>query len=183
MNNLMLDLETMGVNPGCAIVSIGAVQFDLNTGKLGEKFYTSVDLKSCVDAGLKIEPDTLMWWLKQSDQARAKLYEGISPLATALTDFATFLIRNEIDTLWGNSASFDCAILKACYLAYNKKSFDGPWTSPWNVFNEKCYRTVTKLFPANLTKKDATKAHDPIYDCEYQIANLCRIWRSLKSIV
>lgn len=181
MNNLMLDLETMGVNPGCAIVSIGAVQFDLNTGKLGEKFYTSVDLKSCVDAGLKIEPDTLMWWLKQSDQARNKLYEGKLVLEDALIKFQHFLKSREIDTLWGNSASFDCSILKACYSVLDKEAFKG--TEPWNVFNEKCYRTITKLFPANLTKKDATKAHDPIYDCEYQIANLCRIWRSLKSIV
>jgi hypothetical protein len=46
MNNLMLDLETMGNKPNAPIVAIGAVFFDPATGELGPQFYTAVNLAS-----------------------------------------------------------------------------------------------------------------------------------------
>jgi DNA polymerase III epsilon subunit-like protein len=38
LGHVMLDLETMGKRAGCAIVSIGAVEFDINTGEIGRTF-------------------------------------------------------------------------------------------------------------------------------------------------
>lgn len=35
MDNVMLDLETMGNGPEAAIVAIGAVEFDLKSGAIG----------------------------------------------------------------------------------------------------------------------------------------------------
>ncbi|MWP21778.1 3'-5' exoribonuclease, partial [Escherichia coli] len=40
MNNLMIDLETMGKNKDAPIVSIGAVFFTLETRDIGQEFYT-----------------------------------------------------------------------------------------------------------------------------------------------
>lgn len=172
MKHVMLDLETMGTSPGCAIVSIGAVQFDLATGALGRKFYCSIDVNTCIEAGLKIEGDTLMWWVKQSDYARAKLQEDPKNLAAALYQFKMFIEQNELTIVWGNSASFDCGILAACYRALKL-------SVPWMYIHEKCYRTIVKLFPSNQPKKDSAKAHDPIYDCEYQISVLCSTWKKI----
>ncbi|HAU5802086.1 3'-5' exonuclease [Citrobacter freundii] len=44
MNNLMIDLETMGKKPNAPIVSIGAVFFDPQSGELGQEFYSAVNL-------------------------------------------------------------------------------------------------------------------------------------------
>jgi DNA polymerase III epsilon subunit-like protein len=44
MIDVMLDLETMGNGPRAAIVAIGAVEFDPDTGTVGERFYRAVDL-------------------------------------------------------------------------------------------------------------------------------------------
>lgn len=173
-SHVMLDLETMGTEPGCAIVSIGAVQFDLESGVIGNKFYTSISLKTCMDAGLSVDPYTIMWWLDQNDQARAKLLENTVALETALQLFKNFLEQNNLTIVWGNSASFDCSILAACYRKLQLNV-------PWMYIHEKCYRTVTKLFPANVPKKDSTKSHDPIYDCEYQIGVLCSIWKKISN--
>ncbi|MFA5379904.1 MAG: 3'-5' exoribonuclease, partial [Dehalococcoidia bacterium] len=41
-----LDLETMGNGPDAAIIAIGAVEFSLETGLLGQEFYEVVDLES-----------------------------------------------------------------------------------------------------------------------------------------
>jgi hypothetical protein len=71
MRDLMLDLETMGTSPNAAIVAIGAVKFDPGTGELGGRFYQVVDLASSVAAGCVIDPDTVLWWMRQSPEARA----------------------------------------------------------------------------------------------------------------
>lgn len=42
MNNLMIDLETMGKNKDAPIVSIGAVFFTPETGDIGQEFYAVV---------------------------------------------------------------------------------------------------------------------------------------------
>lgn len=172
MKHVMLDLETMGTKPGCVIVSIGAVNFDLDTGKIGPKFYTSVSIDSCIGWGLLLEEPTVNWWKSQTSQAKAKWALNPTALSVALQDFSDFVQRNDITQVWGNSASFDCSILAACYNAVNKPL-------PWHYSQEKCYRTVKALFPGNFIKKDAAKSHDPIYDCEYQISILCNIWNKI----
>jgi hypothetical protein len=65
----MIDLETMGNKPNAPIVSIGAVFFDPSTGELGG-FYRVVSLKSSVDGGAIPDPETIMWWMQQSEEAR-----------------------------------------------------------------------------------------------------------------
>lgn len=168
----MLDIESMGVTPGCVIVSIGAVNFDLETGKIGPKFYISVSIESCVGWGLVMEPATVEWWKSQTPQAKAKWSTNPIALSVALEAFSIFIQQNGITQVWGNSASFDCSILAACYRAVNKPL-------PWHYMQEKCYRTVKALFPGNFVKKDESKAHDPVYDCEYQISILCNIWSKI----
>ena len=58
--NVMVDLETLGNGSESVIISIGAVEFDPETGELGREFYKVVDAQSCVDAGLKIDASTVM---------------------------------------------------------------------------------------------------------------------------
>lgn len=174
MKQIMLDLETMGTKPGCAIVSIGAIRFDLDTGAIDSKpFYGAVSLKSCMAAGLMPEADTVMWWLRQSEQARKKLYddEVVWHIHDMLVSFQAFCSSD--DAIWGNSAAFDCGILEAAYNKLNLKV-------PWHHYNERCYRTVKSLFPLNHPKKDASRSHDPIYDCQYQISVLLKIWKEQK---
>ncbi|EJC1833696.1 3'-5' exoribonuclease, partial [Escherichia coli] len=48
MNNLMIDLETMGKNKDAPIVSIGAVFFTPETGDIGQEFYAVVSLDSAM---------------------------------------------------------------------------------------------------------------------------------------
>lgn len=168
--NVMIDIETMGTSPGCAIVSIGAIKFDIHTGEISDRFYASVDLQNCLDVGLTIDSKTLLWWMAQSAQAREKVCEGKNTLEHALTLLGKFIDSDS--HVWGNSASFDCGILTAAYKKLNMQL-------PWYFWNEKCFRTINNLFPGNHPKKDAAKAHDPIYDCEYQIQILCSIWKKL----
>lgn len=58
MNNLMIDLETMGKNKDAPIVSIGAVFFTPETGDIGQEFYTVVSLDSAMEQGAIPDGDT-----------------------------------------------------------------------------------------------------------------------------
>lgn len=71
MNHLMIDLETMGNKPTAPIVTIGAIFFDPQTGSLGAEFYMAVNLASAMEQGATPDGDTILWWLKQSAEARA----------------------------------------------------------------------------------------------------------------
>lgn len=120
MNHLMIDLETMGNKPNAPIVSIGAVFFEPSTGKLGEEFYRVVSLKSAVDGGAVPDPETIIWWMQQSEEARMAICDkdAAMNLVTALSDLNCFIRDNaepEKVQVWGNGATFDNVILRASY--------------------------------------------------------------------
>lgn len=91
MRDVMLDLETMGNGPRAAIVAIGAVEFDLDTGAVGERFYTPVDLATSVSLGGEMDASTVLWWMQQSDEARAAFSMGGAHLEKELMDFSVWL--------------------------------------------------------------------------------------------
>jgi hypothetical protein len=169
--DVMLDLETMGRRPGCAIVSIGAVDFSLTEGRTGEPFYINVDLESCVRLGLTTDPSTIVWWLKQSDAARGALTRKPAMIEAALYEFRRYLERcgplNEI-RLWGNGPSFDNAILGYAYEA-------AALEQPWKFWNDRCFRTVTGMFPSVEKRRREGTHHNALDDAIYQAEHLIHI--------
>lgn len=146
MKNVMVDLETTGLLAGSCIVSIGAVYFDEDTGKTGPTFYQVVNLESCQKAGLTSNDETMQWWAKQSDEARAALDKAMSetsmPLDVALAAFNVYLGMFE-DTdvkVWGNGANFDNAILEFAFDAVN-------FQPGWRFYNNRCLRTLRDFAP------------------------------------
>lgn len=142
MKNVMLDLETMGKSANAAICSIGAVEFDLEIGELGREFYTIVDLESSVNAGGVIDSSTVLWWLKQSDTARAELQRRGNKIELALVMFSEWLDGCGFEPreicIWGNGAAFDNVILRSAYENSGIKT-------PWEFWNDRCYRTVKNM--------------------------------------
>ncbi|HQX04984.1 MAG TPA: 3'-5' exonuclease [Flavobacterium sp.] len=170
--HLMLDIETMGNKSNSAIVSIGAVEFNIETGKTGKEFYRNVSLKSSIDLGLNIDADTVMWWMNQSDDARKSLTnEKAISISQALVDFREFCTKEY--QIWGNSARFDLGLMQD---AYNKANID----IPWDFRKERCVRTLVSFNP-EIKKNLAFKgtAHNALSDCYHQI-EYCRLtWSSL----
>lgn len=93
--HVMVDLETMGKKHNAPIVAIGAVVFDPATGSIGESFYKVVCLESSVNWGAVIDPSTVIWWLKQSSEARSAIVnDDAIPLLDALLQFREFVSDN-----------------------------------------------------------------------------------------
>ena len=130
--HIMLDIETMGTKPGCAICSIGAVEFVPETGELRSDFESNITLDSCAKAGLTCDPTTV---------AIQALNDDPAPLADVLAVFTRWLLSfgpaGKLH-LWANSPSFDCAILSAAYDAVGMET-------PWKYWQERDYRTAKSL--------------------------------------
>ena len=141
MRNIMVDLETMSTEPNAAIISIGAVKFGA-TG-LGQTFYRVVEFESSVNNGLSVNPSTVMWWMKQSDEARAQFNtDDATHIIRALYDFSRFVgdeVAQKEVKIWGNGSDFDNVILANAYRTLKMNA-------PWRYYNNRCYRTVKSLF-------------------------------------
>ena len=150
MNNIMLDLECLDSNAQtAAIVSVGAVYFDLEKYKLGEEFYVELPLRSLQDQlnkGRTLSLDTLQWWMYQSDEARSVFYTTNGhpkrETETMLHEFVTFCRKIEGPTakpkVWGNGVDYDNICLRELYRLYNIGC-------PWNYSDNRCYRTIKNM--------------------------------------
>lgn len=52
---------------------------------------------------------------------------------------------------------------------------------PWKFYNERCYRTISAIFGANVPNEKPTDAHDPLVDCKFQIDRLIKIMATIKT--
>lgn len=159
MNNVMVDLETLDNAPTSAILSIGAAVFD-HTG-VADGFYVNIKPQTCVDAGLTIGADTIIWWMDQSAEARASFKnKDALPLRTALLNLSSWMTSMDADTVWGNGATFDNVILANAYKAAGL-------VQPWKFWNDRCYRTMKNLYPwVKFTKPEV--AHNALSDARAQ---------------
>jgi len=119
----MIDIETLGTSSNAVITSIGATFFDPRTGNLGAQFYTIVNPQSRVDAGMVMDVSTVMWWMRQDDDARKHLFGCVrsEPIGSVLKDFTHWVVSNsdDIPKLWGNGCTFDNVIVSNAYQKLN----------------------------------------------------------------
>lgn len=122
--HVMLDLETWGTAAGCAIRSIGAVQFCPETGTLGQEFYANIDDVSCMELGLVKDPGTVAWWGRQSREAQDSLLKNRMPVGLALKQFTEYWKMVGADYVWSQGGNFDEPILSCIYSKLQRKT---PW--------------------------------------------------------
>jgi 3'-5' exoribonuclease Rv2179c-like domain len=160
---VMLDLETLGNKPGSVIVAMGAVKF--GEGRILDTFYERIDARSCVEAGLEMDPETVMWWLTQEDGARLEITKPGAPLGSVLSLFSVWL--GEDVEVWGNGATFDNVLLVDAYDAVGIPR-------PWRFSRDRCYRTVSALRPDVALVRAGTH-HNALDDATAQAEHLMRV--------
>jgi hypothetical protein len=171
MRHIMVDLETLGTTNDAVFLSIGAVEFNLN-GEIGSTFYENITVDSAQKVGLKINGDTLKWWMTQKPEIMQRMFKDAKELTTVLNNYSDWVRQTGAKYFWGNSASFDLGMLGNGYRATNKKA-------PWDFWQEMCYRTLLNLYPG-CKGKPPENAHDPVADCKFQIQNLAAVAQKLK---
>ena len=188
MTHYMLDLETLGTQPGCVILSLGCVEFDPMTGEIIRTLYGEINQKSCFEAGLTVDDETLDWWHGQGDTAKALLQR---------TETGGYDIRHVINSLdilinieyfatglpvfvWANSPSFDCAILRHAHELQGAKT-------PWKYYHEQDCRTLVQLGRTLGIdpKKDLPfegTAHNALHDAIHQAKYISAIYQHIHAL-
>ncbi len=184
MHNVMLDLETMGKGPRAAIVTIGAVFFDPMTGELGAEFEAHIHLSDSARFG-EMDPDTVLWWLEQGDEARAALKPSVKhcSLSDALARLYAWMQNGNKGgkpdlQVWGNGAGFDNVILRNAYQ-------ETRMPLGWAFWNDRDVRTIVELGRHMLgfdPKKDMPfegVAHRALDDAKHQARYVSAIYQAL----
>ncbi len=169
-NHVMIDLETMGLTPGSAIVSIGAVIFDPRCNRVTKNtFYRELDWSN---QGRQIDPSTQERWTRRVAGARAAL-DGLDDLEGALADLKTWLPRD--CKPWGNGATFDISMLEDAYRQHTIKI-------PWKFWNVRDCRTIKDLYESargGYDKKTGGTLHHALDDATFQAQYICDMWKSI----
>jgi hypothetical protein len=171
--NVMIDLETTGVEAGCCILSVALVPF--GTLHAPEPFYEKISHADSLREGFVDDPDTIAWWDKQKPEVQAEAFSGTRSAASVAESISHYLSKlgtpKQIH-MWGNGKDFDNVILTAFFKKLGMKQ-------PWDFRNNWCYRDFAKLYPQYPKSLDKT-AHHALNDADMQARHLSLIFSGIK---
>jgi hypothetical protein len=181
--DVMLDLETLGTTPGCAILQIGAVAFDRTTfdTRIAPPFEVTISAQNSDECGFTASPATAAWWASQPDDARravftpATLPSAVFPALSAFRSWWSEITVGADDTILWTQGNFDAPILEA---ALQKFAIPTPWKF-WNVRDTRTAYDVLlgpdgRKLIKNLPR--FSPAHTALGDAIHQVACLKRAY-------
>jgi len=171
INQVMLDIETLGKSNNAVITQIGAVAFNVEQGVV-DQFFIHVDPETCQKVGMVMDVSTVLWWMKQSDAARSEFDKGPQvSIYAALNGLSEFCKKNTTSKsgIWGNGVSFDNVILGSAYKLCEIQQ-------PWMFWQDRCYRTLKGLMTM-IPVDDYGVAHNGLDDAIKQANHLVKICR------
>ena len=110
-----IDLETLGRNAGCVILSIGAVAFERDGEDVEASFYRELQIDPQLKEGFKVEADTLRWWCSQDDVGVLTGNDADNTyMFEALMDLSEFVREHETEDscVWCVGTDFDVSMLR-----------------------------------------------------------------------
>lgn len=158
----MIDLETLGTTPDCAVLTIGGVKFDPNLiHKPTQEFYYRFEVNEQLDKGRTTLESTLEWWGKQDEEVREEaLGDGNrTPVIEVLQALNKWCVG--VDAIWCQGPAFDICILENLYRQYDHHI-------PWAFWKIKDSRTLFGIMPKDPRKEFDFAAHNALEDCKVQ---------------
>lgn len=182
MFEVMIDLETMAVSSDAVILTIGAVKFnrrDTNdTISTMDRFYSRVDMDSCVEVGLKVDPATVEWWESQPEKVSIEIFSTVdrNHIKDVLETFSEWYIGSGAVThIWGHGSHFDIPILENAYKACDL-------TPPWKFWQVRDTRTLYEAAGVKLPNVYKHMKHHAMYDAFRQIIGVQNAFKKLRHI-
>jgi len=160
-HHLFIDFEALAQSPDAAPIELGAVLFDLNTGKISAEFHRVI----IPNPWLRTEADTLDWHAERGsypfDDARKA---AAIPLLNALLEFKAWLqVLPPAESVWSWGSTYDFPILAtACAMEQ--------LAMPWHYAQQECARTVWRR--AFGDRRHAPRPHHALEDCRAGVADL-----------
>lgn len=175
----MIDLETTGSNPGCCILSIGAV----GISNAGEKvfFYSRISHKLSKEAFFVDDEKNMEWWKTVDEETKKEAFGGNDECSPKkiINEFIEFVQKNfdpkaKDFSVWSKGSDFDFPILKAYIDGYG-------FAMPWPYYRQRDYRTLQALFPFVALEEKNEGKHNALEDARGQMRGL-EFFASLEAI-
>lgn len=176
-NQLMIDIETTGQNPGCKVLSLGAYGFN----RLGNpvEFYVRFDAAKMDADGLTDEHATMEdFWAKQSREAFEEAFSGKTEPANGIGEFKHWFISNfstyykDSFRVWACGLDFDFPILKHFFKNYG-------YALPWQFWTQYDYRTIKNIFARIKADECNVAKHTALEDAKAQMRGLQSFYERL----
>jgi len=170
--DIMLDLESLGTRPDCAILTLGAIKFDpFRPDAFGDSLYLRIDVDQQLSLGREVQADTLEWWSRQADDVREEALGehdrvGLEEMYRQLNKFTV-----GVNNIWCQGPAFDIVILENIYRQMG-------WPTPWQFWQIRDSRT---LFGVHGDPRVKGKAglHNALEDCISQAKGVQEIYSKL----
>lgn len=158
----MIDLETLSTRQTAAFQQIGWASF--YRGKVHDSGVIFVNPQTCIDKGMHVEWETIVWWMKQDATAQGYFTHPGLPLRDALMNFGGVIDTVGPDYIWSHGVRFDLGILSNAYQLCDL-------ALPWDFRSERDTRTLymtSPLFAEEKTKPfiEHSAQHDAMAQAE-----------------
>lgn len=171
MKRAMIDIETLSTSKHAAVLSVGVAVFDDN--QVIDTNGWAVDM-AAIDGD--INPSTLAWWMKQSEEARAFSFGGKHHQLSIASELRPYIA--DADEVWANDPDFDLVILQHWWERMPRL---GVW--PVSFRKYRSVRTMTMLAKryhiATEHVWNGVTAHNPIDDAASQARAVIEVFQSL----
>lgn len=175
--DLMIDLETLGTTPGCAILEIGMTFFDrANTERPMESFSIFPSINEQFEAGFFTTDETKHWWLTKNKEAydwqMLQVRVSVERTVTELHKLYFAYGREGHTMVWAKGSHFDFPILNSLV------------PHPWHYRDMQDMRTLKlaakALDPdAGITMDKNLTAHRGIDDSVHQAQQVQSYWETI----
>jgi exodeoxyribonuclease VIII len=162
---IMVDLETLGVRDGAAILKIALIAFSLDpTAPATAELELPIALDS--EHFGEIDGRTVGWWMGQSKEAINDSFFGPhrGSLKDAMGSFAQFLDTwaPNLEGFWSKGPTFDEILLRG---AWERCGMDGDF--PVKFWHSRCVRTAEKFIKTPIPFEG--QKHTAIADARHQV--------------
>jgi len=184
--DVSIDIETLSLTNRALILSIGACVFDINTGKVKNSFYVSLDHKPELINRFELSQSTVDWWAKQSAEAHLALEKNkvdgenaIRQLVAWMHQMYRYERSANNNRMWAKDPQFDLANLGYTLRVYGHKV-------PWEFYEERSMRTIVDLakeISGKSTGEFSVRpkiAHDALSDAIAQAETISAAFNLLK---
>lgn len=175
VTQVMVDIEALDSNAEtAALVSLGAVKFDFDTGLLGDTFYAEVSLagmKQQLARGRTMSLDTMIWWTQQSEDACKVFHPNDikQDITQVLLEFSQFV---GICPVWGNGVDYDNICLISLYKTFSMKC-------PLWYSRNRCFRTFKAVFGNRAKLEREGTHHNARDDAITQAKHLLAMYKAI----
>jgi hypothetical protein len=198
MDDIMVDIETLGTGSNAMIVQIAAVRFDPFGGDCGliqaPEFAFDFHVQPTGNAVLDgvMDFDTVRWWLSQEERARQRVFAPVAGcgghVGTGVMALSHWLReQGPFERVWASGPQFDLALLKAAFdrtlnevpvlRTLGADPGPRPWPIPFRA--ERDFRTLKHVGKLLGVEKPLFVGveHDALDDCYHQAGYAIQILR------